>query len=160
MGGGTVGGAAAESLTRSDEITEFSGDEIAWTLHWSRSYAFGQVLLGRVLLGKLPMVFEEAMLAGRIDAAKASAFADALSGLDDETARAVATRLLAKAGESTLTQLRERLRYHVDKADPEPPGVAIKKKVADREVWLHDDVDGVASLAGSNLAAASGDGRL
>ena len=27
-----------------------------------------------------------------------------------------------------------------------------KKKVADRQVWLHDDVDGVASLGGSNLA--------
>ena len=109
------------------------------------------MLLGQVLLGRLPMVFE-ALLAGRIDAAKASAFADALSGLDDETARAVATRLLAKAGESTLTQLREKLRYHVDRADPEAARRRYKKKVADREVWLHDDVDGVASLGGSNLA--------
>ncbi len=143
-------GQPAESLTRSDELTEFSGDEIAWTLHWSRSYAFGQALLGRVLLGKLPMVFE-AMLAGRIDAAKANAFADALSGLDDQTARAVAGRLVDKAGESTLTQLRERLRYHVDRADPEAARRRYKKKVADREVWLNDDVDGVASLGGSNL---------
>ena len=104
-------------LIRSDKITEFSGDEIAWTLHWSRSYAFSQVLLGQALLCRLPMVFA-ALLAGRIDAAKANAFADALSGLDDETARAVATRLLVKAGESTLTLLREKLRYHVDRAVP------------------------------------------
>ncbi len=90
-------------------------------------------------------------LAGRIDAAKANAFADALSGLDDQTARAVATRLLAKAGESTLTQLREKLRYHVDRADPEAARRRYKKKVADRQVWLNDDVDGVASLGGSNL---------
>ena len=143
-------GQPAESLARSGEVTEFSGDEVAWTLHWSRSYAFGQVLLGRVLLGKLPMVFE-AMLAGRIDGAKAGAFADALSGLDDETARAVAARLLDKAGESTLTQLREKLRYHVDRADPEAARRRYQKKVADRQVWLRDDVDGVASLGGSNL---------
>ncbi len=143
-------GQPAESLTRSDELTEFSGDEIAWTLHWSRSYAFGQALLGKVLLGKLPMVFE-AMAAGRIDGAKANAFADALSGLDDQTARAVATRLVDKAGESTLTQLREKLRYHVDRADPEAARRRYQKKVADRQVWLNDDADGVASLGGSNL---------
>jgi len=110
-------GQPAESMTRSDGVTEFSGDEIGWTLHWSRSYAFSQVLVGQALLCRLPMVFE-AMLAGRIDGAKATAFVDALTGLDEQTARAVATRLLGKAGESTLTQLRERLRYHVDKADP------------------------------------------
>jgi hypothetical protein len=144
-------GQPAESLVRCDEVTEFCGDEIAWTLRWSRSYAFGQVLLGRVLLGRLPMVFA-AMLAGRIDAAKATAFADALSGLDEQTARAVATRLLDKAGESTLTQVRERLRYHVDKADPDAAKRRYQKKVADRQVWLHDDGDGVASLGGSNLA--------
>ncbi len=155
-------GQPAESLTRSDNVTEFSGDEIAWTLHWSRSYAFGQVLVGQALVCRLPMVFE-AMLAGRIDGAKAAAFVDALTGLDEQTARAVATRLLDRAGESTLTQLRERLRYHVDKADPSAAKVRYKKRVVDRQVWLQADEDGVASLGGSNLAphqAAAGYDRV
>ncbi len=144
-------GRPAESLVRSDDVTEFSGDEIAWTLHWSRSYAFGQVLLGQALVCRLPMVFAE-MVAGRIDGAKAGAFVDALCDLDEEAARAIATRLLANAGESTLTQLREKLRYHVHKADPDAAKRRYKKKVADRSVWVHADVDGVASLGGSNLA--------
>ncbi len=155
-------GQPAESLTRSDNLTEFSGDEIAWTLHWSRSYAFGQVLVGQALVCRLPMVFE-AFLAGRIDGAKATAFVDALTGLDEQTARAVATRLLDRAGESTLTQLRERLRYHVDKADPSAAKVRYKKRVVDRQVWLQADEDGVPSLGGSNLAphqAAAGYDRV
>jgi hypothetical protein len=147
-------GQPAGSLTRTDEITEHSGTEIGWTLAWTESYAFGQVLLGQALTVRLPAV-GAAMLAGRIDSAKANAFVDALSDLDEQTARAVADRLLDRAAKWTLGQLRERLRYHVDRANPTDAKTRYQRRVVDRDVSVRPGMDGTACLSGYNLIRAT-----
>ena len=131
-------------------IDEFSGDELAWTLAWSRSYTHSQLLVAQQLFTRLPAVYA-AFLAGRIDFVKAEAFISVLYDLDDETARKVADRLLDRADRWTLADLRERLRYHGDRADPAEAKKRYQRKVADRDVRAHADPDGTACLAGSNL---------
>jgi hypothetical protein len=49
--------AAGRVAVPRDEVTEHSGTEIGWTLAWTESYAFAQVLLGQALLGRLPAVW-------------------------------------------------------------------------------------------------------
>jgi hypothetical protein len=143
-------GQPAGSLSRADEVTEHSGTEIGWTLAWTESYAFAQVLLGQALLGRLPAVWA-AMLAGRIDAAKANAFVDALADLDEQTARAVADRLLDRADRWTLAQLRDRLRYHVERANPADAKDRYQRRVVDRDVSVRPGMHGTACLSGYNL---------
>jgi len=109
--------AAEDSLERVRELGEFSADQVAFTLVWSRSGAEDQVLLAQDLIERLPVVYA-ALAAGRIDLYRARAFSEALSRLDDDKARAVAARLIDKAARWTATTLRERLRYHVLRADP------------------------------------------
>ena len=143
-------GQPAGSLFRTDEVAEHSGTEIGWTLAWTESYAFAQVLLGQALLGRLPAVWA-AMLAGRIDAAKANAFVDALGDVDEQTARAVADRLLDRADRWTLAQLRDRLRYHVERANPADAKDRYQRRVVDRDVSVRPGVHGTACLSGYNL---------
>ena len=140
----------AGSLSRNEGIDEFSGDELAWTLSWSRSYTHSQLLAAQQLFTRLPAVYA-VFLAGRIDFVKADAFISVLYDLDDEAARRVADRLLDRAGRWTLADLRERLRYHAGRADPAAAKKRYQRKVADRDVRAHADVDGTACLAGSNL---------
>jgi hypothetical protein len=66
-----------ETLARVDELDEFSADQIAFELTWSRSAAAGHVALGQDLIDRLPVVYAS-LLAGRIDMVKARAFSDAL----------------------------------------------------------------------------------
>jgi len=143
-------GQPAGSLSRTDEVTEHSGTEIGWTLAWTESYAFAQVLLGQALLCRLPAVWA-AMLAGRIDGAKANAFVDALADLDEQTARAVADRLLDRADRWTLAQLRDRLRYHVERANPADAKDRYQRRVVDRDVSVRPGMHGTACLSGYNL---------
>ena len=89
--------------------------------------------------------------AGRIDFVKAEAFTELVYDLDDETTRRVADRLLDRADRWTLADLRERLRYHAGRADPNQAKKRYQRKVADRDVRAHADPDGTACLAGSNL---------
>ena len=140
----------AGSLGRAEDVDEFSGDELAWTLAWSRSYTHSQLLLAQQLFSRLPAVYA-ALLAGRIDVVKAEAFIGVLYDLDDEAARRVADRLLDRADRWTLSDLRERLRYHAGRADPTAAKKRYQRKVANRDVRAHADPDGTACLAGSNL---------
>jgi hypothetical protein len=66
-----------------------------------------------------PRAVWAAMLAGRIDAAKANAFVDALADLDDDTARTIADRLLWSGRPVDAGPVAgDRLRYHVERANP------------------------------------------
>lgn len=140
-----------DSTARAKDADEFAPDQIAWTLRCSRSYAQAQVHLGGALTRRLPMVLA-ALRAGRLDVQKANAFVDALSELDEATARQIADRLLDRAREWTLPQLRERLRYHRMRADPTQVRKRYLRAVSDRQVWWHmPEGDGTAFLGGANL---------
>ena len=94
--------------------------------HVSEELAAALVLTGRSadsLLGlardlaRLPAVLR-ALLAGRIDLARARVFAAELSGLSDLKAAAVAMAYLAQAGSMTTSQLRAALRSMVLYLEP------------------------------------------
>ena len=64
------------------ELNEFSADQVAFTLTWSRGYAVDQVELAQDLIVRLPMVFA-ALRSGRLDLARARLFSRQLAGLAD-----------------------------------------------------------------------------
>jgi hypothetical protein len=148
----------AGSMTRAADVKDHCADQLAWELHLSSSYAFSQVLLGRALVRRLPMVLTD-FQAGHLDQARAAVFVDCLSGLDDETAHRIADRYLVKARTLTPAQLRERLRYAVAKADPDRARRAYLRAVPERAVWLQPFTDGTAFLGACqpapHLAAAA-----
>ena len=139
------------SLTRAAELKDRAGEQIAWELCVSSSYADGQLELGRQLARRLPNV-GQALRDGRIDYGKAHAFVDALCDVDDDdVARAIADLLLGRAARWTVAQLRDKLRYHIARAEPDKRREKYLRRVADRRVWLQPFTDGTAFLAGSNL---------
>src|SRR5262245_10702010 len=139
-----------DSLERADTVDEFSADQPAFTLRWTRSRAQGQLGLAEDLITRLPAVFG-ALAAGRIDVPKAMAFSDVTHGLDEDKARMVVDKLLVKAEQWTTSQLRERLRYHVMRVDPTVTKVKYQQSVADRRVYLQPGWNGTADLGGVNL---------
>src|SRR5690606_15492537 len=66
-------------------------------------------------------------------------------------ARTIATKLVDRAEAWTLAQLRDKLRYHIDRADPQAKRRRYRKAVTDRGVWLYANDDGTANLTGVNL---------
>jgi len=92
-----------------------------------------------------------ALRAGQIDLGRARLIAEATDALDEETAREVEARVLASAGDKTMSQLRAALRRAVIAADPK--GAERRREEAERraKVSLYPDQDGTASLAGYSL---------
>jgi hypothetical protein len=92
-----------------------------------------------------------ALRAGEIDLGRARLIADATSFLADEVAQAVEGRVLPRAGQQTMAQLRAALRRAVIAADPK--GADRRREEAERraKVSLYPDQEGTASLAGYSL---------
>jgi hypothetical protein len=130
----------------------YDADEVAFALAWTQSAARSQVEFGRYLTRVLPDVFA-ALGTGAIDVRRAWVFCDALALVEDPVAAAIAAGVLPVAGELTTSQLRERLRRAVLKADPDAAG-RTAKSVADRHVACQADREGTASLLGVRLPAA------
>jgi len=149
-----------EPLARTRKLDEFSGDQLAFTLSWTRSAMQGQLDLAQQLVERLPAV-HAALSAGRIDLYKARVFVEALYLLSDDAARGIADRLLRKAEDITGPQLRERLRYWAQKADPELAKKRTCRSVTGRRFYAGLDSEGTASLGGVCLppdrAAAAAD---
>ncbi len=88
---------------------------------------------------------------GIIDLARAQAIVEAASVLGDGKARVVEAKVLPRAGEQTIGQLRASLRRAVITADPE--GAERRREEAERraKVILYPDAEGTACLAGQSL---------
>ncbi len=130
--------------------------------HVSEELAAALVLTGRSadsLLGlarnlaRLPAVLR-ALLAGRIDRARAMVFAAELSGLSDLAAAAVAMAYLAQAGSMTTSQLRAALRAMVLYLDPQALRRRAEKARADARVESWQEGSGNGALAGRELPPA------
>ena len=130
--------------------------------HVSEELAAALVLTGRSadsLLGlardlaRLPAVLR-ALLAGRIDLARARVFAAELSGLSDLMAAAVAMAYLAQAGSITTSQLRAALRSMVLHLAPEALRRRAEKARADARVESWQEESGNGALAGRELPRA------
>ena len=88
---------------------------------------------------------------GVIDLSRARLIAEATSVLSEDAARAVEEKVLSRAGDQTLGQLRATLRRAVIIADPE--GAERRREDAERKarVCLYPDDEGTATLAGQSL---------
>jgi hypothetical protein len=130
----------------------FDADEVAFALAWTQSAARSQVEFGRYLTRVVPSVFA-ALGRGAIDVRRAWVFTDVLGLVDDSLAATIAGAVLPVAGDLTTSQLRDRLRRAVLKADPDAGG-RTAKSVVDRHVACQADREGTASLFGVRLPAA------
>src|SRR4029453_19512888 len=63
----------------------------------------------------------------------------------------ISERYRVKARTLPPALLRERLRYAVDRADPDRARRQYRRHVAERDVWLNPVTDGTAFLGASNL---------
>ena len=139
-----------DTLARTTELDQYSAGQAGFELTWSPSYARSQLHLARALIDDLPNVYA-ALLAGLIDTAKAAAFTDLLHDLDLETARSIAGRVLPKAPDLALGTLRERLRYHAKKANPDAARRQYQRGVTNRQVLASQATDGTVDITGQQL---------
>src|SRR6266702_2030975 len=130
--------------------------------HVSAELAAALVLTGRsadLLLGlardlsRLPAILA-ALLAGRIDRARAAIFASELAGLGDQSAKAVAMAFAGAAGSMTTGQLRAALRAMVLYIDPRAAQRRAERGRADARVEAWQENSGNGALAGRELPPA------
>ena len=87
-----------------------------------------------------------ALETGQIDTAKARTLLRGIDHLDRDTASAVESKILPRAGGQTLARLRSALRRAVIAADPAAAAALHQKAVAERGVWREAAEDGMGRL--------------
>ena len=125
--------------------SEYAPDEVGVALHLARGTACARVGLACRLLATLPDT-HALWEAGRIDTAKARAIDDATWMLSPELARAVQERVLPRAPEQTLAQLKAALARAVIAVDPDGAEQRHRQARRDRRVVITPEADGMASL--------------
>ncbi len=143
---------AAVAAVADAAVPGFDADEVAFALAWTRVAARRQVEFARYLTRNLPDVFA-ALSAGDIDTARAWVFYDQLATVDDGLAGGIAATVLPHAPGLTTSQLRDRLRRAVLKADPDAAATRTRHSVTGRYVATSPDPDGTACLYGARLPA-------
>ena len=114
--------------------SEYAPDEVGVALHLARGTACARVGLACRLLATLPET-HTLWESGRIDTAKARAIDDATWMLSPELARAVQARVLPRAPEQTLAQLKAALARAVIVVDPDGAEQRHRQARRDRRVW-------------------------
>jgi len=125
--------------------SEYAPDEAGVALHLSRGAACARIGTAVRLLAVLPET-HATWEAGRIDTAKARAVDDATWTLTPELARAVQDRVLPRAPEQTLTELKGALARAVLAVDPEGAETRHREARRERRVVVTPEADGMASL--------------
>jgi len=131
----------------------FDADLVATSLAWTRTAARHEVELGRYLQRVVKPVWA-AMCRGDLDLRRANVFYDVLCTVDDDVAFAIALQHADRAHEWTTTQLRDRLRRAVLRADPDGAARRTSRSVEQRRVAMVPDRESTASLFGTCLPAA------
>ncbi|MGH4026909.1 MAG: DUF222 domain-containing protein [Pseudonocardiaceae bacterium] len=126
-------------------LAEFAEDEVAPVLHLSRTAAAGRVDLATRLCTALPDTMT-ALASGTIDLPRARAISEATEVLDDEATATVQARVLPKAPQQTVGELRAALSRAVLAADPDATARRHRAARDDRRVQLHPQPDGMGSL--------------
>jgi len=126
-------------------MSKFAPDEVGLALKLARMTAKARI--GRSV--QLEQVLPETLALwqqGRLDERRVAAICDATHYLSVETARAVQQRVLDRASDQTVGQLKAALKRAVIAVDPE--GAAERYKAAHRErrVSIGEEQDGMASL--------------
>ncbi|WP_433558594.1 DUF222 domain-containing protein [Pseudonocardia xinjiangensis] len=136
------------TLAGSDRISAtspYAPDEVGLALRLSRWSAKGRIGQSLDLVHRLPetlQVWEN----GQIDERRVTAICDATRRLSTEHARAVQHRVLARAPEQTLAQLKAALSRAVLAVDPNGGAERHRRARRDRRVAVGAESDGMASL--------------
>ena len=125
--------------------SEFAPDEIGLALRLSRTTAANRLVMAEVLIADLPGTLA-AWQAGTIDSLKARAITETSYLLPGELRGALEARVLPRAGQQTIAQLRAALARAVLVLDPEGAAERHHHRRADRRVVVSPDEDGMASL--------------
>ncbi|WP_345417541.1 DUF222 domain-containing protein, partial [Actinomycetospora chlora] len=150
-----LGRARAGSTERFSGVDEFSGDEVAAVLCWSRSMATRKLGLADDLEVRLPAV-GEAVWEGRLDLARASRLCEWTRDVPDDLARHVAEVLLPVAASMPVGELIDRIEQVVIELDP---GWAARREARARRngrLILSANPSGTATLSLVDVAATSG----
>ena len=147
--GPAVGGGAAAG-----DGLELGRDELAAALRLGRGTAQTRMDHARVLLDRLPATL--ALLeSGDISERHAREIAEACKELSREQAAVVEARVLPRAPELTVAELRPRLRRAVAAADPRTFEAAHARAAKERRVVMWPEPDGMATVAATMPAAAA-----
>jgi hypothetical protein len=125
--------------------SEFAADEVGLALRLSRTIAADRLYTAVMLSGELPDTLA-AWDRGDIDTWKARAIVEAARLLTGEQRGALEARVLSRAPEQTLSQLRAALRRGVLALDPHGAEARHREACKDRRVALGDDGEGMATL--------------
>ena len=125
--------------------SRFVPDEVGVALKLARGTAAGRVGTACRLLRVLPDT-HALWEAGLIDTAKARAVDEATTVLSDELAAKVEARVLGRAPEQSLAQLRAALARAILAADPDGAADRHKQARKDRRVHVQPEADGMGSL--------------
>jgi hypothetical protein len=136
-----------------EQLSEFIADEIAAALTLSGRTAGTYLDLSLDLAIRLPGT-ARALHEGIIDHLKARLIADATQVLTDEDAREVEARILPRAGEQTLGQLRASVARAVLAVDPQAATRRREEAQRDPRVSRWREDAGTAALAGFGLPPA------
>jgi hypothetical protein len=136
-----------------EQLSEFIADEIAAALTLSGRAAGTFLDLSLDLAIRLPAT-ARALHEGIIDHLKARLIADATQVLTDEDAREVEARILPRAGEQTLGQLRASVARAVLAVDPQAAIRRREEAQKDPRVSRWQEDAGTAALAGFGLPPA------
>ncbi len=142
VAGDVVSADVAGDVMSADDWTR---EEVAAALHLSACTADRRLQVARGLVRRLRGV-RRALESGAVDYRKAAAIAEATESLDLQTAWAVEARVLPKAPEQTLAELRRTLRRVVIAVDPRTAVDRHREAVAERYVRMWPADDGMAEL--------------
>jgi uncharacterized protein DUF222 len=126
-------------------ISRFAPDEVGLALKLSRLTA--KARLGRAV--QLSQVLPETLHAwqqGQLDERRVTAICDATHYLPAEKAQAVQQRVLVRAPEQTVAQLKAALKRAVKQADPDGSRDRHRAARRDRRVAVGEEQEGMASL--------------
>jgi hypothetical protein len=138
----------ADPVPNADGVSvgsRFVPDEVGVALKLARGAAAGRIGTACRLLAVLPDT-HALWETGRIDTAKARAIDEATAVLSDEKATQVAARVLPRAPEQTVAQLRAALARAILAVDPDGAAERHTEARKDRRVNVQAEADGMASL--------------
>ena len=127
---------------------EFVADELAAALRLTNRASHLHLNLA-FSLARLPAVMA-ALLAGRIDAARARVICDETVELDDDAAREMAGWILGPAPELTTSQIGRRLRHRIMSEFPDAARKRHRRGLEERRVEARPNPDGTADLSGGS----------
>ncbi|HWN25775.1 MAG TPA: DUF222 domain-containing protein [Actinomycetospora sp.] len=150
-----LGRARAGETERYAECDEFSGDEVAATLCWSRTMAARKLGLADDLEVRLPAV-GRALWEGRLDEARAVRFCEWTRDLPDDLARHLCDVLLPEAPGLPVGELMSRIEQVAIELDPDWAARRAARAEKNGRLILSANPTGTATLSLCDVSAPSG----